>query len=143
MTTAKSKDQKESKESESAAETYFRAYEGYSTLLRTWLVAYGIGAPALLFTNDHLASAVSKSPFAAEIVWFFLIGVGLHVFLAAINKNVMWVLYWGVQSGAHSGFWYEVSLWINSQYWIDIIVDVACLLLFGRATFLALRVVLG
>jgi hypothetical protein len=142
--TAKSKPRKTPKEPENEAEGYFRAYEGYSTVLRTWLVAYGIGAPVLLFTNDHLATAISRSPLRAVIAACFLSGVGLHVLLAAINKNVMWMLYWGEQwPELQERFWYKVSAWISYQFWIDMLVDVGCLLLFGWATLMACRVVLA
>lgn len=39
------------------AEHYFQAYAEYSKVLRTWLVAYGIGAPVLLLTNEPLAKS--------------------------------------------------------------------------------------
>ena len=42
-------------DSQTDIDGYFRAYEEYSKLIRTWLVAYGVGAPVLLFTNDRLA----------------------------------------------------------------------------------------
>jgi hypothetical protein len=144
MSTAKSKAAKTSKDDGDDSEGYFRAYEEYSKVLRTWLVAYGIGAPVLLFTNDHLAAAVSKSPYAVAIAASFLSGVGLQVLLAAVNKNVMWMLYWGEQwPKLQERFWHKISAWISYQFWMDMLVDVGCLLLFGWATLLAFRIVLG
>jgi len=42
-------------------EEYFKAYEEYSKVLRTWFVAYGIGGPVLLLTNETLAKAIKAS----------------------------------------------------------------------------------
>jgi hypothetical protein len=123
---------------------YYRAYEEYSKVLRTWLVAYGIGAPVLLFTNDHLSDAVRKSSLAAYIAWFFLIGVGLQVLLAAVNKNVMWMLYWGEKwPELDAQPLYRAAAWLSFQYWIDVLTDVGTIVLFGAATLISFRIVLG
>lgn len=75
--------------SDSRSELY-AAYDGYSRALRTWLVAYGIGAPVLLMTNDALWLAVAESGDAAWIGALFLVGVALQVVLTAVNKTAMW-----------------------------------------------------
>jgi hypothetical protein len=43
------------------AEDYLEAYREHSKVLRTWFVAYGIGAPALRFTNGALSRTVEFS----------------------------------------------------------------------------------
>ncbi len=40
---------------------YYKVYEEYSKTLRTWFVAYGIGAPVLVLNNDELRRAVVVS----------------------------------------------------------------------------------
>ncbi len=69
---------------------YFAAYEEYSKVLRTWFVAYGIGGPVLLLTNEALAKAIKTSGQGRGLAALFLIGVGLQVVLAAMNKFSMW-----------------------------------------------------
>jgi hypothetical protein len=126
------------------SEGYYKVYEEYSKVLRTWLVAYGIGAPVLLFTNDHLAEVIRRSHAATEIASFFLIGVGLQVLLAAVNKNVMWMLYWGAKHrGLQEKLWHRAAAIVSRQFWIDILIDLSSLVLFGCATLLAFRIVLG
>ena len=77
----------------SSAAELFKVYAEYSKTLRTWLVAYGIGAPVLFLTNETLARTFVKSPQARIVAFSFLMGVLLQVFLALLNKNVMWVCY--------------------------------------------------
>jgi hypothetical protein len=77
-----------------AGEGFYKAYEEHSKTLRTWLVAYGIGAPVLFLTNDSLAGKLASSPQAGLIGVVFLIGTLLQVLLAALNKGVMWACYY-------------------------------------------------
>ena len=36
-------------------EELYKAYEEHAKTLRTWLVAYGIGAPVVFLTNEQLS----------------------------------------------------------------------------------------
>ena len=80
------------------ASQLFRGYEEYSKTVRTWLVAYGIGAPVLFLTNETLARTLWKSGQAPRVAFFFLAGVVLQVGLAMLNKNVMWMCYYAEES---------------------------------------------
>lgn len=57
---------KEEQPSDSSAELY-AVYEEHSKTLRTWLVAYGIGAPVLFITNDKVWKAIASSGSAEEV----------------------------------------------------------------------------
>ena len=72
------------------AAEFYKAYEEHSKVLRTWLVAYGVGAPVLFLTNDSLAAKLGASAESGEIGGLFLGGVAFQVFLAVLNKTVMW-----------------------------------------------------
>jgi len=74
---------------------YFAVYEHYSNLLRTWLMAYGIGAPVLVLTNENLWKQVAASGSGSRIGWPFVVGVTLQALLAAANKATAWVVYFG------------------------------------------------
>lgn len=76
-------------------EEYFKAYGEYSKVLRTWFVAYGIGGPVLLLTNETLATSIKTSGQGKALAGLFLSGVGLQVVLAALNKFSMWGIYFG------------------------------------------------
>ncbi len=71
---------------ESQADQYFNAYAELSKTLRTWLVAYGIGAPIVLLTNAGFSGAIRKAGDSKYVAGAFLLGVAAQVALAAINK---------------------------------------------------------
>jgi hypothetical protein len=121
--------------------TFYKSYEEHSKVLRTWLVAYGIGAPVLFLTNDRLATIFAASSGAAAIAKLFLTGVVLQVLLAATNKAAMWGCYYAARhpKKALGKRRFRFALWISEQFWIDFLVDFATLLVFGAATWGAFR----
>lgn len=128
--------------SEQATE-YYKAYEEHAKTLRTWLVAYGIGAPVLFMTNERLSGAISHNAAAPWIAGFFLGGVGLQVALATTNKVVNWAAYFALQNPAKcEGRRFKIAIWMSEQFWIDFIVDLAAMIVFGFATWWALQLVL-
>ena len=119
------------------AETYFVAYSEYSKTLRTWLVAYGVGGPVFL-SNQYTLELLKKSGDAAVIARLFLIGVLLQVLMAAVNKVVMWGLYYGELEPAFRQLRrHKLCDWLSERLWIDFFVDVACIVLFLTATWRA------
>jgi len=127
-------------------EDYYKVYEGYSTTLRTWFVAYGVGAPVLMLNNEKVRDAVTKSGEARTLALFFLAGVALQVLLAALNKATAWILYSAAgASKKHSAKrWYQ--RWadvISEQFWIDLTVDVLTGVAFVMATFKLLRIAMS
>ena len=123
------------------AAEYFKPYEEYSKVLRTWFVAFGIGAPVLLLTNERIAEAIKASGEARGVVSLFLLGVGLQVLIAALNKASMWSLYYGEVQNSFKGFIrYKVAYWFSEQFWIDFLVDASTMICFGVATFSAYEI---
>jgi len=123
---------------------YFKVYEDYAKTLRTWLVAYGIGGPVLFITNKDVADKLSSSHAAPCIAELFLAGVALQVFLAMLNKTVMWAVYWAeLYPEEAKKCRFRFAYWISSQYAIDFLIDLATLALFGAATWGAFRVLVG
>jgi hypothetical protein len=112
---------------------YFGVYQHYSNLLRSWLLAYGIGAPVLFLTNEALWQKVVTSRAGSSIAWPFIVGVSLQVLLAAANKAVAWVLYFGeLRPDFTSMRRYRCAAWVGEQFWVDLLIDV------GSMVFLAL-----
>jgi hypothetical protein len=119
----------------------YAAYDGYSRTLRTWLVAYGIGAPVLLMTNDALWRAIADSGDMTWIGALFLTGVALQVLLATVNKAAMWVLYYSeIRSEFEEGWLCSVAAWLSRQFWIDILVDLLSMCFFAGATYQVFRI---
>jgi|ERR1041384_1555567 hypothetical protein len=125
------------------AEEYLQAYGQFAKILRTWLVAYGVGAPVLIVTNENVSKAIKDSGNAKAIAICFLVGVMLQVVLATLNKTTMWGLYYGEENpGIKSTVSYRFAFWFSETFWIEIVVDVATLLLFGIATWKAFAVLI-
>ena len=116
-------------------ERFYKAYEEYAKLLRTWFVAYGVGGPVLFLTQSHIADRIAKSGQARAVIYLFLGGVAAQVVLAMLNKWVMWSIY--AYSGSttdRAKVRFRLADWISEQAWLDIVCDVATLALFGIAT---------
>lgn len=112
------------------------AYQGYSNTLRTWLVAYGVGAPVLFLTNEAIWKRVAASGEARTLAMLFLCGVGLQVLLAALNKTVMWAIYYGeLITDFKQTRRYRVAATIAQQFWIDFVIDLGSMVLFALATY--------
>lgn len=122
---------------------YFTVYEEHSKVLRTWLVAYGIGAPALFLTNERIAGLISAAGVGRRMAGLFLLGVALQVLLAALNKTVMWACYYAEGSpNDQEKRRFRLAYWISEQFWIDFLVDIVSLIGFGYATWLAFNIAL-
>lgn len=116
---------------------FFEPYTHYNNLLRTWLVAYGIGGPAVLVTNKDLFQDIAAKGNLAVIGWLFLIGVAAQVMVALLNKIVMWYLYYGEGSPEfRSTRRYLWSDAISDVFWPDILADILSVGTIGTATFL-------
>ena len=122
---------------------FFDAYASAATNLRTWFVAYGIGAPVLFLSNEVLWQALSKAKCAECVAFLFLMGVGFQVLIAIINKNAMWFCYFGECKASFKEtrrfkFWD----WVSEQFWIDIVCDFTSIACFIVATYRVFQVVI-
>jgi hypothetical protein len=70
------------------SEGYLSAYHGYATTLRTRLVGYGIGCPAIILTQEPLRKAIWAASWNGLLTLLFLAGVLSQVVLAVVNKSV-------------------------------------------------------
>ena len=125
-----------------SAKGYYSAYQYHSNLLRTWLVAYGIGGPVLLFTNDSLWGQLRESGEVIFVGTLFLIGVACQIFLAGLNKTVMWTLYFGEGDPQfQEKCRYKIMAWLSGQIWIDLGFDIASMGLMAWATVTVLGII--
>ena len=115
------------------------SYAEWSKHLRTWLVAYGIGAPVLFLNRKEIWDIVAASPRGRLIAFLFLGGVTLQIGLATLNKWSSWGYYTSWQwRKANKPRWYPLTRWLVDQFWIDALVDLATLVAFLTATGLTL-----
>lgn len=125
-------------------EGYYANYTEYSKTFRTWLVAYGVGGPVLLLTNDAASKKFAAAGDARCIVVLFLIGVAFQVMGTGINKWAAWHVYSDMTDASRAnGRLSKAWTWINKQAWIDVGVDVGSIAAFAIATWMLLNVFLA
>jgi hypothetical protein len=123
---------------------YYAPYAEFAKTLRTWFVAYGIGGPIVFLSNDTALLALMKSGKFAWIGLLFLLGGVLQIISALLNKHSMWYLYFGeIYPHTQVRNSYRLSNWYADQGWIDIVLDLTTVVLFGWATWLAFSVVVN
>jgi hypothetical protein len=119
-------------------EEYYKSYAEFSRTLRTWFVAYGIGGPVVLLSNDAAWAGLRKSPHLSFLGLLFFLGGALQVVSALLNKHSMWYLYFGeFKAETKKRCSYRISYWYSDQGWVDVVLDIITIVLFGWATFLA------
>jgi hypothetical protein len=114
----------------------FTLYKEQSSTLRTWLVAYGIGLPALILANDALWIRLATAGITRRLAICFILGVALQVALAALNKTLSWILYSGELTATvkQTGY-YKNAERLSGMFWIDVLVDIATVVLFACGTY--------
>lgn len=136
----------------SKADSFYRVYEEYAKTLRTWFVAYGVGAPVLILGNEALLEALNTRGTTVKTGSLFLFGVGVQVFIAALNKVVMWLLY-AEQDAAipipvenrkkQRSWYYRWADRISEWFVIDFVADAATGVAFILGTLSLLRASMG
>jgi hypothetical protein len=119
----------------------FLTYFEYNRVLRTWFVAFGIGGPALFLVNENVARRLAEARELELVVVLFLIGAAAQVLGALTNKVANWYVYLSsVDEAFASTVRYRVAEWLVEQFWIDIVLDVVTIAVFGWAAWLLLTV---
>ena len=114
---------------------FFQPYSEFSKNLRTWFLAYGIGAPALLLSNQTAWSAVKQGGQLRVVAALFLIGVALQIAEALLYKHAMWHLYFAELDARHkASSWYKAADWLSNAYSLEIVIDLGTVALFVAAT---------
>lgn len=111
------------------------AYVEFAKTLRTWFVAYGIGAPVVILSQERLADRVTESGSAMVLATLFLLGVGVQVLQAITYKVAMWYLYMAeLKPGLRATKRFKISDYVSEALWLELIFDGTTVLLFGWAT---------
>lgn len=85
-----------------------------------------------------------KSGKISLIGLLFLLGGVLQVIGALLNKHAMWYLYFGEEyPTTKSNRSYKISYKYSDQGWIDLVIDIVTLSLFGWATWQAFSIIMA
>jgi hypothetical protein len=120
---------------------FYEGYASFAGVLRTWLIAYGIGGPVLLITNENVSKKISASGLSRDIALLFLSGVALQVIVAFLYKGAMWYLYMGeeVSERITDSRCYKISSWLSEAFWLEMLFDLGSIVLFAIATMRVLE----
>jgi len=89
----------------------------------------------LIASQSSLAS-LAKSGDLRVIGFLFLTGVFVQAALAALNKAIMWSLYYGEVEKPFQSHWiYKACDWLSERLWIDLVIDWSSIALFVVATW--------
>jgi hypothetical protein len=120
---------------------FYTAYAEFAKNLRVWFLAYGIGATAIFVTNEGAGKRLLSSGAAEGVVYLFLIGVALQIFVALLYKTAMWYLYMGEFDPREKETWrHALAERISNSYSIELVCDAATIFCFGAATYQLIKV---
>ena len=115
---------------------FHEPYARFSGLLRAWLVAYGIGAPALFLTQESVANALRASGQTGWIAGLFLFGVAAQIVAALLYKSSMWYLYAGeLKESFKSKFRFRAADFVSEAFWLELSFDIISIVAFAWGTF--------
>lgn len=113
---------------------YTKKYMEYNKALRTWFIAFGIGGPVIIFTNEAIYLKIAESGSARWITLLFLAGTALQIVIALLNKHISWCCYYGeLNVEFRNTFTYKAMSWLNNQLWIDVALDILSIFVFTFA----------
>lgn len=121
---------------------FYEAYAGFANNLRIWLLAYGIGAPVVLLSNEHAWKAIVDSEQGKFLAILFFAGVALQIIAAVMYKTAMWFLYMGeLKKSYRKTKMYKAADYLSENYLIESGIDVATIVIFGVASFNVVRAI--
>ncbi|MGH8397354.1 MAG: hypothetical protein ACRETA_03805 [Gammaproteobacteria bacterium] len=107
-------------------------------------MAYGIGVPVLLVSQQYIAKAIIKAGTGELITWLFLVGVAIQVLAALLYKYSMAYLYSAeVDPGLNETRRVKAAEWLSDAVWLEALFDVVSIALFVYGTFMVVSAVLA
>ncbi len=123
---------------------FYEPYIQYSRTLRAWLVAYGIGLPVLLASQDIIARAIIRAGTGKWITWIFLSGVIVQVIATFLYKYSQEYLYHEeIGADLKDTRRLAVAKWLSNTIWFEMAMDVISIALFVFGTFKVVVAVLS
>jgi len=117
------------------------SYQEYNKALRTWFVAFGIGGPVLLLTRESMLSKLSSEMMLKPVAFLFIFGAAVQIFIAFINKIECWYCYYADVNQDYSKTKIgKFMLWLDNQFWIDILCDIMTIVSYLIAIILIFHV---
>ncbi|MGH8369832.1 MAG: hypothetical protein ACRESC_02510 [Gammaproteobacteria bacterium] len=123
---------------------FYEPYMQYARTLRAWFVAYGIGVPVLLVSQEFIARAIIKAATGELITWLFLVGVAVQVLAAFLYKYSMVYLYFDeIDDELKGSLRLKLAIWLSNAIWLEMLFDLISIALFSWGTFLVVAAALA
>lgn len=113
---------------------YFNLYCEYAKTLRAWLVGFGIGTPAVFFTQDQIRQVVVHAACHVWLIALFMAGVACQVLVALINKWVNWYVFLCQTQGKTGTPAFARCFRYSNNMTVDFVFDVTAVICFAGAT---------
>ena len=118
---------------------FYAPYAEFAKTLRTWLIAYGIGVPALLVSTDKCWEKIVATGQIRSLGMIFLSAVAIQVAVALLYKSLMWQLYIAeIHPEREQTRLYRFAQYVSDLFWPEFLLDVISFGLFAWATLKAL-----
>lgn len=122
---------------------FYKSYANFSRTLRAWLVAYGVGVPVLLVSQEFIVRAIITAGNGKLITWLFLVGVSIQVLAALLYKYSMAYLYSNeVEPKLNNTLRVKAAKWLSDAVWLEALFDLSTIVLLIWGTFLVVATVL-
>jgi hypothetical protein len=116
---------------------FFQPYSEFAKILRTWYIAYGAGALALLLTNDSIREALKEAGHLYDVALALLLGVAVQVVYALLYKHAMWHLFCAELDESHrDSLWFKASDLLSESHAFELTGDLVTAGCFIWATVL-------
>ncbi|MGH9455273.1 MAG: hypothetical protein ACRD2O_15035 [Terriglobia bacterium] len=123
---------------------FYEPYIRYSGTLRSWFVAYGIGVPVLLVSQNLITKAIIKSGTGNLIASLFLVGVAIQVIATFLYKYSQEYLYHEETGAELEGTTrLAIAKWLSNAVWFEMLLDILSITLFVCGTFAVVAAVLA
>lgn len=119
---------------------FYGSYEKFTTTLRAWFIAYGIGFIVYLGSKDSAFSSVTDKKSILSVLFFLVLGIFLQVVGALLYKYCMRYFYYDdaghvTRNEKH----YKLLSSLSDNVWVELSFDFGTLLCFVWSTFLAAK----
>ena len=112
------------------------AYRQHTAALRTWLVAFGVGAPVFMGSSDDRWNKFVHAPNVRCLGSLFLIGVMIQIVSAGLDKYFdLFCLSRCLGIRDTTDLPARMGLWWMRNDWVSIIADLLTVALFGLAGY--------
>lgn len=120
---------------------FYESYANFARTLRAWMVAYGVGLPTILLSQEHVGNLIRASSQGFTVTCLFLVGVIVQVVATLLYKYSMGYIYASeLDPKLESSRIYRVAEWLSEAFWLELLFDLVAIVCFVWGTFLVVAI---